>query len=543
MSLLEEILKARGIEGEEVERFLNPDYDAAKHDSFLLPDMSKAVDRLIAAREKQEKVVIYGDYDVDGITATAVLLDAFNSFGFKNVSYHLPNRFTEGYGMHKDVVRRLHQEGCNLIVTVDNGSLCFEEIDLANELGIDTIVTDHHNVGDVPPNAVAAVNPRYETNRYPFTSLAGVGVAFKLVQALQQKLPGLPLGHEKWLLDLVALGTVCDIVPLTDENRAYVFWGMKVLSKGRRAGLKELMKKTDLWGEKVDTQALGFRLGPRLNAAGRMKTADLALQAVIEADSNAARLKVETLDLINSERKRAQEQIYEEACLIAEKYEADPVLVVAGEGWNSGIVGIVASKLVEKYNKPTYVLAIEDDLAKGSARGYADFSVADAIKHCSDVIIKGGGHKAAAGVTLEAGKVEDFRLSVNAYFAQTGMSPDLGVIEPQIDIELDTFGRLTDESVTALDALEPCGAGNPEPVLKISQVKVVAIKLMGSDAKHARISVADNFGHSFSVVGFNIADSLTFDVGDFIYLYFRPLVNEWRSRRTVEGRYIHARPV
>lgn len=540
MSLVDQILEARSINGADREAFLNPDYDAVKHDPFLLPDMDKAVDRLVVALERQERIVIYGDYDVDGITATALLLDAFASFGYQNVSYHLPNRFTEGYGMHKDVVRRLHQQGCDLIVTVDNGSLCFEEIDLASSLGIDTIVTDHHNVGDYPPDCVAAVNPRYETNRYPFTALAGVGVAFKLVQAMQTRMAGLPDGHEKWLLDLVALGTVCDIVSLTDENRAYVYWGLQVLAKGRRVGLRELMKRVDVWGSKVNTQSLGFLLGPRLNAAGRMKTADIALEAVVESDASSARVKVEALDLINTERRRSQDEIYDEAVIMAQAMAGDDVLVVAGEGWNSGIVGIVASKLVERFNKPTYVLAIEDGVARGSARGFGGFDVAAAIKYCQDVITKGGGHSAAAGVTLNSARVEDFRRGVNEYYQETGITIDESTAVPKYDLEVESFVELTDEEVSALDRLEPFGMGNPEPVLKATGVKVVAVKFMGSEGKHARITVADGDSRMFSVVGFGIADNLTVDVGQYVTLYFTPLINEWNSRRNVEGRYLYA---
>ncbi len=242
MTLFEKILSARGLRlRADREVFLHPDYAAVKHDPFLLPDMRAAVDRLKRARDKQEKIVIYGDYDIDGLSATALLLDAFASFGFEHVDAFIPNRFVEGYGMTIGAVDKVNAMGADLIVTVDCGSLCHAEIAYASELGMDTVVTDHHNVAETPPPSVAAVNPKFPGHTYPFRDLCGAGVAFKLVQALQTELEGLPEGQEKWLLDLVALGTVCDIVTLEDENRANVYWGLEVLKKQRRTGLKALM--------------------------------------------------------------------------------------------------------------------------------------------------------------------------------------------------------------------------------------------------------------------------------------------------------------
>ena len=296
MSLFEELLASRGIIGRTRDAFLNPSYDA-KHDPFLLPDMDKAVERLTLALKKQQKITIYGDYDIDGLTATTLLLDAFEKFGFKNVDAFIPNRFVEGYGLTKDAIARIADAGAELIITVDCGSLSKEEIELAKSRGVDVIVTDHHNVAEVQPPAVAVINPKrlladypddyegYVINDdsknvgkiYPFLDLAGVGVAFKLVQALQTKLNSLPKGQEKWLLDLVALGTVCDVVTLVDENRANVCGGLKVLQKAHRPGLRALMAVSGVEPVKVTARTLGFVLGPRMNAAGRLDTARHAL--------------------------------------------------------------------------------------------------------------------------------------------------------------------------------------------------------------------------------------------------------------------------
>src|SRR5688572_23627765 len=299
--LFDDILKSRGLTGGKRDRFLSPSYDA-KHDPFLLPDMQKAVDRLVAARERQEPITIYGDYDIDGLTATTVLLDAFESFGFRKVDAFIPNRFVEGYGLTVDAVERIAASGASLIVTVDCGSLSEKEIIRANELGVDVIVTDHHNVAPVQPPAVAVVNPKRPDHSYPFIDLAGVGVAFKLVQALQTKLDGLPQSHEKWLLDLVALGTVCDVVTLVDENRANVFWGLKVLSQTKRPGLKALMAVAGVDPAKVNARSLGFALGPRMNAAGRLETAQYALDMLTAKDGMEALEKAQKLNEMNTAR-------------------------------------------------------------------------------------------------------------------------------------------------------------------------------------------------------------------------------------------------
>jgi single-stranded-DNA-specific exonuclease len=355
-NLFEEILKARGLlTQEQRDAFLNPSYDA-RHDPFLLPDMRSAVDRLKAARAGHEHITIYGDYDIDGLTATTVLLDAFESFGFEHVDAFIPNRFVEGYGLTVDAVERIAATGAQLIVTVDCGSLSFEPIARANELGVDVIVTDHHNVADEQPPAVAVINPKRPDHSYPFIDLAGVGVAFKLVQALQTELDGLEAGQEKWLLDLVALGTVCDVVTLVDENRANVFWGLKVLARTRRPGLKALMAVARVEPHKLNSRSLGFALGPRMNAAGRLETAQIALDMLTAKDSMQAFEKAQELDALNVARRAEQDQIYKEAIEQAKDYLRDDVLVVSSPNWNHGIVGIVAAKLLEKFKKPAFVL-------------------------------------------------------------------------------------------------------------------------------------------------------------------------------------------
>src|SRR5688572_1368413 len=285
---IEQIVLSRGSsEKAAQDAFLSPVYEAHKHNPFLLPDMAKAVDRLRVAKHKNELVYIYGDYDIDGLTATTLLLDAFESFGIRREAF-IPNRFVEGYGLTLPAIEELAKRGAQIVVTVDCGSLSHAEIDRANELGMDVIVTDHHSVAETMPNAVATINPKRPDHAYPFIDLAGVGVAFKLVQAMQTQLDGLPDGQEKWLLDLVALGTVCDVVQLLGENRAYVYWGLKVLQKTRRPGIRALAGVAELPMENINARSLGFVLGPRVNPSGRLQTAEYSLELLTEKDKMRA---------------------------------------------------------------------------------------------------------------------------------------------------------------------------------------------------------------------------------------------------------------
>jgi single-stranded-DNA-specific exonuclease len=558
MTLFEEILRARGLEGEAREAFLSPDYGAA-HDPFLLPDMAKAVERLVGARERQEHIMIYGDYDIDGLTATTVLVDAFGSFGFRHVETFIPNRFVEGYGMTIDAVERIAKTGAHLIVTVDCGSLSEKEIIRAAELGIDVIVTDHHNVALAQPPAVAVVNPkrllqdypkRYDHYRlvsqtpkkplYPFLDLPGVGVAFKLVQALQTRLDGLPYGQEKWLLDLVALGTVCDVVTLVDENRTHVYWGLKVMAQTRRPGLKALMTVAGVERSKVNARSLGFALGPRMNAAGRLETAVYAQGMLMAKEGLAALEKAQHLDVMNTERRATQDAIFKAAIQQAETLQKDTVLVVSHPDWNHGIIGIVAAKLLERYKKPAYVLQEMGEESKGSARSYGDFSAADAIRASDDLITKGGGHKLAAGVTLPTANIEAFRRRVNEYFASLALPPQPPLLLPKEDVTITDFQEINEALIEALAALEPFGSGNPEPVIKAQNLLVLQARKMGAEAQHLKLEVRDARGRSLQMVAFN-ADNrwLEMQPGDTVTVWFQPILNEWRGVRTVEGRLLH----
>lgn len=557
MDLFEKILKARGISPDNRAAFLSPDY-SKRHDPFLLPDMEAAVERLVAAHSKQEKITIYGDYDIDGLTATTVLIDAFSQFGFSDVEAFIPNRFVEGYGLTVDAIEKIAQTGANLIVTVDCGSLSHAEISRAKELGVDVIVTDHHNVAPEQPPAVAVINPKrllqdypgeydgYLLRRdsklsgklYPFLDLPGVGVAFKLVQALQTRLEGLPEGQEKWLLDLVALGTVCDVVTLVDENRLHVYWGLKVLSKTRRPGLRALLAVAGVEPHKVNARTLGFSLGPRMNAAGRLETAQYALDMLLSSEGQEAVRYARLLDDMNKSRRKDQDEILAEAIVQAEQHKDDPVLVVSAPGWNHGIVGIVAAKLLERYKKPTYVLAEEGEQAKGSARSYGDFSAADAIRAADDIITKGGGHKLAAGVTLPVENIEAFRRRVNDFYIQQKLKNQAQLLLPTSDAEA-LFSEVNEELIQLLDQLEPFGNGNPQPILKTQAVFVADVCRMGDRGQHLKLTLSDSQSVRIQLLAFSAPDHFFVEPGEKVTVWYTPEINEWQGRRTVEGRLLH----
>jgi single-stranded-DNA-specific exonuclease len=557
MKLFDQILSARGLEDAEVrEAFLHPSYDKS-HDPFLLPDMHEAVDRLVRARETQEHIVIYGDYDIDGLTATTVLIDAFGSFGFRHVGTFIPNRFVEGYGMTNDAVEKIAELGATLIVTVDCGSLSEGPITHAKELGIDVIVTDHHNVAAVQPPAVAVINPkrllqdypkRYKDlvlvkqsakePLYPFLDLPGVGVAFKLVQALQTRLDGLEYGQEKWLLDLVALGTVCDVVTLVDENRIHVYWGLRVLAKTRRPGLTALMAVANVDPEKLDTRSLGFALGPRMNAAGRLETAKYAQDLLLATDKRVALELASQLDEMNAKRREDQDVIYKAALEQASLYHDDPVLVLSNADWSHGIIGIVAAKILEKYKKPTYVLQEIGEESKGSARSYGDFSAADAIRASDDIITKGGGHKLAAGVTLPTANIGAFRARVNEYFHSLKLRPQLPLLLPTEDVSINVLSEVNERLIEQLAQLEPFGSGNREPVLKLAAARTAGLRRMGSEGQHLKLAVVDDDNHRIELLAFSAPEEWFVDPGLTVQVWFQPTLNEWQGRRSVEGKLV-----
>jgi single-stranded-DNA-specific exonuclease len=531
--IIKEILKKRGIT--DVQVFLNPDYDVTRHDPFLLTDMDKAVSRIIQAIEAQEKVVIYGDYDVDGMSAAVILVDSLHKFGLE-VETYTPNRFTEGYGLNMEAVESLAKAGTKLMITVDCGSLSIDEVAEANKLGMDVIITDHHAISENLPDAVAVINPHRKYNKYPFADLAGCGVAFKLVQALQTKLDGLAEGQEKWLLDLVALGTVCDIVPLLDENRNNVYWGIEVLKKMRRPGLRALIAVAKIDLDSLSSRTIGFTLGPRLNAAGRLETVKQALELLTTTNSVRALELAQRLDKLNLERRTTQEKIFVEACekIESESLHKDGVIVVSGEGWNEGVVGIVASKIMEKYHKPTFVISSNEMEAKGSGRSFGDFGLAEAIDTTCEYLIKGGGHKAAAGIRLFTNNIEKWREGINEFYASLNLKNQAKFILIKEDVKVSKLAELELELVDELAKLEPFGMGNEKPIFKLSDMVVKFADRIGKEKNHLKLTVSDG-ENQLKFIAFSPPEEWFVSQGDKINMWVNLNINEWQGRRTVEG--------
>lgn len=535
--VIDQILQARGLADAKARTvFCNPDFTASKYDPFLLPDMAPAVDRLVRAKQNNELVCIYGDYDIDGLTATTLLLDAFASFGIRCQSF-IPNRFVDGYGLSKNGIQELHKKGAQVVVTVDCGSLSHGEIDLANSLGMDVIITDHHSVADTMPNAVATINPKRSDHSYPFIDLAGVGVAFKLVQAMQQKIDGLPMGQEKWLLDLVALGTVCDVVQLIDENRANVYWGLQVLGKTRRPGIRALAQVAGQ-AQPLTARSLGFGLGPRLNAAGRMETAQLALELLTTTDGLRAVEIAYQLDVLNQNRRTEQDRITKMALEQAARFKDDPVLVLSHETWSHGIIGIVAAKVLEAMGKPTFVLQEIGEHSKGSARSFGDFSAVDATNASRDWLVRGGGHKFAAGVTLKTEHIPQFRQAINDFYKTKNFQDQLRHLQPSVDATVDDIRDLNHELMNFLKTLEPFGNGNPEPILHLPRVVITGRRALGKDQTHLKLQVADRHDGIWELIGFGMAMDHPQPIGAEVSVWFKLLQNEWRGVTRLEGQLV-----
>lgn len=535
--LFQRILESRGLSSDSYSSFLNPEY-CDLYDPFLMPDMEKAVDRIVLARKKQERIVIYGDYDIDGLTATALMLDAFSSFGFNNVNKYIPNRFKDGYGLSIDCIDEIAKQGVDLIITVDCGSLSEKEILFANNIGIDVIVTDHHKPADKQPPAIAVVNAKRMDSDYPFSDLAGVGAAFNLVRALQKKLKGLPSGQEKWLLDLVALGTICDVVPLIDENRILTYWGLEVLRKTKRKGLLALMKCANVKPENLSSRSVGFCLGPRMNASGRLDSAIVSLDLLICGDELVAYENAENLELLNSQRKTVQNSILKEAIAQAESFAGDKVLVVSGPNWNQGVVGIVAARLLEKFKKPTFVISELIDVAKGSARSFGGFSAVEAVRFCQDLLLSGGGHDLAAGVSLKIEDIDKFRDMVNRFYESKKLEHQETLLLPKVD-SLADFNELDADLYEMINSLEPFGNGNAQPILKTNKLTVKSYRRMGSEGQHLKLELINKEGLCMQFLSFNAPDHFFKEAGSVIDVCYHLELNDWNGRKIVEGRLLH----
>lgn len=540
LELFELILEKRGIR--DIEAFSRPDYKALG-DPFLLPDMEIAVRRISDALHSGEEIAVYGDYDIDGLTATTVLKEALQAFG-ADIDAFIPDRFVDGYGMSRRGIDVLANKGVTLLITVDTGSLSHEHIDYAKTKGVDVIVTDHHTTSATLPRAIAVINPKRTDSSYPFRELAGVGVAFTLVRGLQQwfakKHPTaarLEDGQEKWLLDLVSLGTVCDIVPLLDENRTLVYWGLEVMKKTKRPGLKALAESSRVAMDTVSPTDYGFRFGPRLNASGRLVTAADSLALLSSKSLTEAHALASQLEAYNQERRALQDRITEEAEQLAQEYADDSVLVLGKEGWSHGVVGIVAAKLTERLTRPTFVLELEGETAKGSARSFGDFRLDHAIESLRDLVQKGGGHAYAAGVTLPSSRVNDFRTAINSYYAALGLHDQHKYLQPDVDVHLQSLKPINMELMGLLDQLAPFGNQHDPPRFGFMG-HVQQWRSVGADGRHAKATIVDEEGTTLDAIGFGLAERMPKSSGP-VNIIFQPEINEFRGRKSVQMHLLH----
>jgi single-stranded-DNA-specific exonuclease len=540
--LVAAILSARGITDDDAVRsFLSP-LLSEMIDPHLLQGMKTAVDRLLTARRNKETVYIYGDYDVDGISGTALLVSFLRATGFA-CNYFIPNRFDDGYGLNPESIEHIIALGANLIISVDCGITAVEEAVLCRARGIDLIIVDHHAPKDVIPDACAVINPLQPGCSYPFKSLAGVGVAFNLLVALRSALRaagafyGSTVPDLRNWLDLVALGTIADVVPLIGQNRMYAYHGLKQLSASRKPGIMALKRVAGI-PDTVSCGQVGFRLAPRLNAAGRMESAVPGVDLLLTEDDEESRLIAADLDSANAERQAVERQIFDEAnalIIAADDASKRRSIVLASTEWHQGVVGIVASRLVERYHRPTILIALtEDGLGKGSGRSIPGFHLLDALSSCSQHLERFGGHRYAAGVGLRAENIAAFAESFESVSARMLTDEDL---TPTLDIDAEVQpADVTKDLAVELKRLEPFGVGNPEPVLLLRGMSVTEQRVVGEG--HLRLRLTKD-KRTFTAIAFRMADR---EISGPIDIAFFPEMNEWKGSSTVQLRIKDLRP-
>ena len=497
--LLARILINRGIVEEEAIRiFLNPKRDDF-HNPFLMLDMEKATKRIIKAIKNKEKTIIYGDYDVDGITSITVLKQFLEERGL-DVDYYIPNRLEEGYGLNKEAVQEIAKKEYTLMITVDCGISGIEEIDLANSEGIETIVTDHHEQLDTLPNAYAIINPKRKDNTYPFRGLAGVGVVFKLIQALSLEL-GLDEKEYLKYLDIVCIGTISDIVPLINENRVIAKLGLMLVKCTKNIGLRELIKETGY--KNINSTMISFGIAPRINACGRMGRQEEALQLFLAKDVEKAKEITKHLEKYNVERQETEKSIFNQAMQKLEKEDLENIssIVLAGENWHHGVIGIVASRITEKYFKPTILICIEGNEGKGSGRSIPGFDLHQALVDSSKFLKKYGGHEMAVGLSLEKDKINDFKKN----FEKISENKNVKQLIPVINIDCEIMKKdLNKETIEQIKLLEPFGEMNKQPLVVYKNLKIVSIRSL-SEGKHLKLMLKDD-NETINAIGFNLGE-------------------------------------
>ncbi len=525
---LAEILRKRNItDVEEANAFLHPETEQVYYDPFLMRDMDRAVSRIRQALQQSEKIVVYGDYDVDGITSTTLLVRALRRLK-ADVEYYIPDR-KEGYGLHTEALLRLADSGARLVITVDCGIASVAEINAVRG-SIDIIVTDHHLPGETLPDAEAVIDPHRSDCEYPFKDLAGVGVAFKLCQALFQSIRGEIFESD---IELVALGTVADIVPLLSENRKLVKIGLGLMKDTQIEGLRRLIEAAGLEGQDISSGQVGFVLAPRLNAAGRLETAMRGVQLLLSEDGGEALEIAHSLNQLNTARQEIEADIVEQARKQLESVDTESArtLVVVGEGWNPGVIGIVASRLVDVYYRPTIVINIQDGIGKGSCRSIRGFHLFDALTSAKDTLVQFGGHEMAAGLTILPENIDSFRQALDAY-ADSHLTEEDYIPLIELTAELSPE-EITRDLVTELEKMEPYGMSNPRPLFGCFNIRGTDAKLVGRESKHLKFYIQGG-NESLEAIGWNMSDKLGLVNRDFVDMAFVPEIREWYGREYIQ---------
>jgi len=534
--LVAHLLIKRGITTpQDGEKFLSPVLHHL-YNPLLMKDMNKGVERIISALQKKEQISIYGDYDADGITACALLIDFLRSMGIKP-SYYIPHRLMEGYGLNPEAVKKIAAQGTKLLICVDCGISDREEIQLARQLGMDTIVVDHHEVPALPSPAYAVLDPLQPDCPFPFKGLAGVGVAFHLVVALRSRLRDSAFWQDsqepnlRCYLDLVALGTIADIVPLVDINRVLVLYGLKELKDTVRPGLVTLKEVSGIGKEEISTGQVAFRLAPRLNAGGRVATGQLGVELLLADTYGQARSIAAELDQANRERQGIEERLYKEA---KEAIERDGLLgqkslVLSSDAWHPGVIGIVASKLAEEFWRPTILIALEGDAGKGSARSIAGFHIYEGLQECEEHLLGFGGHKYAAGLKISRNKIEVFRDSfeeaVNRKLGDADFMPTIS-IDAAVDLE-----EITPELLRYLSFFPPHGSANPRPIFSTKEkLPINDIRTLGKDTLKFALRGKQR---TYEVIGFGMG-ALGAQLPAEVRIAFHPKMNDWQGVKRLQ---------
>lgn len=529
--LLTKILVNRGItDDKEIDTFLNPTRNDF-YDPYLMPDMDKAVERIIKAINNQEKVMIYGDYDVDGITSITVLKKFLEERGLKT-GHYIPNRLEEGYGLNENAIRSIAEQKYTLMITVDCGISGIGEVELANQLGIETIITDHHEQSESLPNAYAIINAKRKDSQYPFRGLAGCGAVFKLIQAISLRL-GLEEKEFLKYLDIVCVGTISDIVPLVDENRVIAKLGLKLVAQTRNIGLRELILQSGY--KKIDSNTISFGVAPRINACGRMGYQEEALDLFLTNNIEEARKITTRLNSYNLERQTKEKDIFEQAIKELEKEDIEKLntIVLSGDNWHHGVIGIVASKLTEKFYKPTILICFEDNIGKGSGRSLPGFDLHEALVETSAYLEKYGGHEMAVGLSLKKEKYNDFKLA----FEEIAKSKNIQQIIPVIKIDsIITAKDVNKKTIQDLEMLEPFGEKNKNPIFVYKNLKIDSIRAL-SEGKHLKLTLKDD-NLLINAIGFNLGYlSEEYLIGDKIDIAGNLEINKYGRRRDNPNKY------